>query len=1207
MMRFGKIFAAALAAAVSVCAFGEDAYLEATGAQAINTGYFANPKTKIVADFAFTSLDPVSQRLFGADNNNDDSGTFTFSFYFDTAKKYGYSCADGRNHWQNIGLAASMSRSSVTLDAVAGTVAVQSGTTVKSVTITDSRTQTSNWPLAIFANNRSTDFSSLVANQNAKVKLYSMTIYDGDSLVHYYKPYKNGSVVGLKDLVTGDILENALTGEGFKSGGDIGDDPSWDLENYRKTDGGAIEYRVKIGGSDSVGGDVSVDGAEGPFEAWVAQGTEKAYSVVLTPNAGAAFVKWTGDTAAITTGAATDTSVMVTAKGPIELQPTYSRTIYYFYGANNSVLGSTATFVGSTSSTTSIAPDFASGNGIFRFDRSSGYTDVAMPANTVLKMYGIRWYRTWGSFNLNNGQNSAIELGEGGMLTEGNCTAYNVKTQIRLVSDQAWNADNTARTITAQGGVSGNYTLTLTGAGVKSIGGTTSSYNVYDWPRTVIEGGTVKLAGKANFMPANHMLVFDCPGSKVTLSLTAYDQTLENGTLVEMPRRTATNELTTDAASTKKQLIFTGTPGLSAMGFGGKLTQGAGVCWNPTDAAYSFTFTNSVSDTQGNLTVLNGTMRVAAGATFPTLASVKAQGANARFEVAADAGALAGQSLVVADGAKVKVGADRTLVFDSVKVNGIALAGGTYTAATASAWLEGEGAVIVAGGSWTAGGGTDTSVLTAANWGGVSPDFQGGNFTPIFASAGATATLPTDLAATIRGIIFDGSRPFTLDAAEGATPVKVGAAGVTTQDAAADIAYTLGWPVELAASQTWSVGAKGTLNVTGGFKAGSGTLQFDCSGKVKFTGESTTTCPIQLNKGTFYFEGTNTMGVGTANVVPIWNTAVLHFGNGRETRPFVGTTKTSYPTVYIDAGKEMQFDGLVKCSNDGLNVNVADNATVYFHGGFAPSGCWNKQGNGTMIIDTVPMTSCDRWYQGAGTVEFRVANNQINGNAGTFSGGRLNCRVPYALNHKVNNKDQRLNFTGGTIDLCGNDQAMGVLGCRGGTITSATPALMHLVDDYNNTEGEFGKSQRTNACVFAGCAGLSKEGSYDHTLVKASTTTGTLAVAKGTLTMFKDATRTGSWLNSTNVVVTGGKLVLMHNMAFGRKVVFSVGGSGKADLAFVGTQDVKELYLNGVSVEAGKTYGGSASDADIKNDTYFTSTGTGKIRVHGVGLVLYIR
>lgn len=39
MMRLGKICAVAMVAVVSACAFGEDAYLEATGAQAINTGY----------------------------------------------------------------------------------------------------------------------------------------------------------------------------------------------------------------------------------------------------------------------------------------------------------------------------------------------------------------------------------------------------------------------------------------------------------------------------------------------------------------------------------------------------------------------------------------------------------------------------------------------------------------------------------------------------------------------------------------------------------------------------------------------------------------------------------------------------------------------------------------------------------------------------------------------------------------------------------------------------------------------------------------------------------------------------------------------------------------------------------------------------------------------------------------------------------------
>ena len=45
---------------------GDDGFLQATGNQAINTGYFVKPSTRIVVDYAFTSATPTQQRVFGA-------------------------------------------------------------------------------------------------------------------------------------------------------------------------------------------------------------------------------------------------------------------------------------------------------------------------------------------------------------------------------------------------------------------------------------------------------------------------------------------------------------------------------------------------------------------------------------------------------------------------------------------------------------------------------------------------------------------------------------------------------------------------------------------------------------------------------------------------------------------------------------------------------------------------------------------------------------------------------------------------------------------------------------------------------------------------------------------------------------------------------------------------------------------------------------
>ncbi len=65
------LFAAGVAFAISGIALAEDAYIQASGSQTINTGYFVNSKTVLEIDFALTSGD-TSKTVFGG---IDGSGT----------------------------------------------------------------------------------------------------------------------------------------------------------------------------------------------------------------------------------------------------------------------------------------------------------------------------------------------------------------------------------------------------------------------------------------------------------------------------------------------------------------------------------------------------------------------------------------------------------------------------------------------------------------------------------------------------------------------------------------------------------------------------------------------------------------------------------------------------------------------------------------------------------------------------------------------------------------------------------------------------------------------------------------------------------------------------------------------------------------------------------------------------------------------------
>jgi len=192
----------------------QDAFIEADGTQAINTGYLPNPETKIVVDFRMVEV--VGQmRLFGEVN------TMSAELYIDgTATNAGNFAFGAGDTWAKTkSLAADLKRHVATLDIknMAYSIATD-GETSLSGPITNACTKTAGHPLALFAkatNAVGTAFSGL-----AKMKLYSAQIYESGALVHEFLPYKNGAVIGLYDTVTGTVKTDALSSAtAFKIGG----------------------------------------------------------------------------------------------------------------------------------------------------------------------------------------------------------------------------------------------------------------------------------------------------------------------------------------------------------------------------------------------------------------------------------------------------------------------------------------------------------------------------------------------------------------------------------------------------------------------------------------------------------------------------------------------------------------------------------------------------------------------------------------------------------------------------------------------------------------------------------------------------------------------------------------------------------------------------------------------------------------------------
>lgn len=117
--------------------------------------------------------------------------------------------------------------------------------------------KTAGHPIALFGKANDASGTKFVINSNSgmysRLKFYSMKIYEQDVLLHYYLPYKDGDLVCLKDVKTGDLVKNAASGANpFKIGG------------YGWNENGDIFYTQPQGGMTIFAGETTTLSAYAP-------------------------------------------------------------------------------------------------------------------------------------------------------------------------------------------------------------------------------------------------------------------------------------------------------------------------------------------------------------------------------------------------------------------------------------------------------------------------------------------------------------------------------------------------------------------------------------------------------------------------------------------------------------------------------------------------------------------------------------------------------------------------------------------------------------------------------------------------------------------------------------------------------------------------------------------------------------------------------
>ena len=230
--RFRLLISAIVALSASFGAFAEDAYVASTGAQAINTGYRVNSKTKIEIDFKLDALNKATE-VFGASGSAGTTCCLWINNNGNLEPNFGGWCG-------GIEGPAKAERRTVVFDLPGKTVKIYAhgGTTPLNTKGSDKVHDkgAADRPLALFAN--CTDANGSAVENFGTCRIYSFKVWEGTDLVHNWQPAMKGGEVGFVDKVDNSFIrEHRLGATPLTIGGDyetLEDDP------YIESDGTTV-------------------------------------------------------------------------------------------------------------------------------------------------------------------------------------------------------------------------------------------------------------------------------------------------------------------------------------------------------------------------------------------------------------------------------------------------------------------------------------------------------------------------------------------------------------------------------------------------------------------------------------------------------------------------------------------------------------------------------------------------------------------------------------------------------------------------------------------------------------------------------------------------------------------------------------------------------------------------------------------------------
>lgn len=222
----GKVYTNTKTGTVRLFAIGtDDGYVSAErgNAQCLDTGYTANPQSKVEIDFSLTDAVKENQCVFST-----GYGDSTLALYVNAANKFAWACQDDTTAWDDAaiiwhdtGIAADGARRTFAIDVPNGMVALVhgDGTTNYTAVIDAPPTKNASYSLKMFMD-ATTHTGRITGINPASVRLYGLKIHDGAELKRDYSPRLVDNVPGIYDAVTG-VFTNSVSSKGLHFGGDL--------------------------------------------------------------------------------------------------------------------------------------------------------------------------------------------------------------------------------------------------------------------------------------------------------------------------------------------------------------------------------------------------------------------------------------------------------------------------------------------------------------------------------------------------------------------------------------------------------------------------------------------------------------------------------------------------------------------------------------------------------------------------------------------------------------------------------------------------------------------------------------------------------------------------------------------------------------------------------------------------------------------------